>query len=197
MKSNIIILERGSGGGVGIICYVSDNYLLESKKLVTKGPQSSFRTNMVSTQTRPIVICHPIPSGLHFTFPYLFNNASDWTPNSREVVALNKKCFKALSQYCEKSLLPTYLHHARSSHCLPVCPDALARFPLGRMFAKFDTGGFYEYLPIRSKVGWNRAKISGIFREELSKFYPSRRHKYAIKALLWNTQCFYFVNSNA
>jgi len=43
-------------------------------------------------------------------------------------------------------------------------------------------------------IGYNRTKISGRLRKDISKLYCCRRHKFATKALLCNTQYFYIVD---
>jgi hypothetical protein len=61
--------------------------------------------------------------------------------------------------------------HLLASLCMSVCLSAcISAVPTGGIFVKFDTGNFYENPSINSKFGWNRTKLSGTLREDLSTF---------------------------
>jgi hypothetical protein len=68
--------------------------------------------------------------------------------------------------------------------------------PPRRIFVKFDIGAFYENLPRKSKFGQNRTILSNTLNEDQSTFYCHRRHKFALRAPLCNTQNVCSVDSD-
>ena len=63
-----------------------------------------------------------------------------------------------------------------------VCPQISARLPLKEFTWNLIWGDFYENMSRNSKFGYNRAKISGTWHEDLGTFYFCRRCEIAIKA---------------
>ena len=61
--------------------------------------------------------------------------------------------------------------HLLASLCMSFCLSAcISAVPTGRIFVKFDNGNFYENPSINSGFGYNRTKVSGTLREDLSTF---------------------------
>ena len=68
------------------------------------------------------------------------------------------------------------------SSCLPVRPSTrISVAPTDRISVKFEVGDFYEKSVEKLQIQIK----SGIFRDDRSAFYCYRRHKIAIKALLY------------
>jgi hypothetical protein len=86
------------------------------------------------------------------------------------------------SHFCVKRQLASSFPSVRVSPCIGA--DST-----GRISVKFDNGDVYQKMARKYRFGKNRTKILDRLHEDLSAFYCCRRHKYAIRALLCNTQC--------
>ena len=74
--------------------------------------------------------------------------------------------------YCRKTHFQTRSHTREwgllASSYLSTC---ISSAPTGRIFVKFHTEELHENLSGKSKFGYNRTKILGTLREDLSRFY--------------------------